>query len=218
MSEIPSFDNFRAVFLNYTRKAFEQLPNMSKPKILDIGCGTGVGTIELASLTNGEILGMDIDKIALNKLEKKIREKGLADQIVTKHGSLLKTGLKKESFDFIWAEGVIHIIGFKKGLKACHELLKPGGFLVLAEAIKGMNRNMDLISKSGFELYIQIDWEKGCWWTKFYEPLEKTLKRLRDEGIRPELYAELISHEEEIPMVRNNLEESDCAHFILKKK
>jgi len=218
MSEIPSFDDFRAVFLNYTREAFEELPKMVKPKILDIGCGTGVCIIELANLTDGEILGMDIDQIALRKLNNKIKEKGLSDQIITKHGSLIDSGLEKGYFDIIWAEGVIHIIGFRRGVKACYELLNPGGYLVLAEAIKGINPKMGLITKCGFEMYKQIDWEKGCWWTKFYEPLKKTLKRLREEGIQPDLYAELSSHEGEISMVKNNLKESDCAHYIFKKK
>lgn len=38
-----------------------------------------------------------------------------------------------ESFDLIWAEGYIYIIGFKKGLQDWKKFLKPGGYLICSE-------------------------------------------------------------------------------------
>lgn len=43
-----------------TRQAFSLLTNVPpQPKILDIGCGPGMQTIELAKLTNGQITAVD---------------------------------------------------------------------------------------------------------------------------------------------------------------
>jgi len=41
-------DQLRITFLKYTKNAFEMLPQIDKPRILDIGCGSGVPTLELA--------------------------------------------------------------------------------------------------------------------------------------------------------------------------
>ena len=64
-------DLIRKRLIKYTRKAFRVLPKFDKPRILDIGCGTGVPTLELARLTNGEITGLDIDEEQLGRLLKK---------------------------------------------------------------------------------------------------------------------------------------------------
>ena len=56
-----NIEGFRAVFLQYTRMAFESIPRIDNPRILDIGCGTGMPTLELAKLSNGKITGIDID-------------------------------------------------------------------------------------------------------------------------------------------------------------
>jgi cyclopropane fatty-acyl-phospholipid synthase-like methyltransferase len=217
MNEIPSIDDFRAVFLKYTEKAFRLLPKIANPNILDIGCGTGVCTIKLASLTDGIIIGMDIDEIALTSLNDKIRKADLFDQIITINGSLINSGFERGCFDIIWAEGVLHLIGYKKGFKACYELLKPDGYLVIAETIDKVNRKKSLIIKSGFELYNQVIWEKGCWWKEYYEPLEKCLDKLYKEGVPTNSFSELIKHENEIAMVKTNVSQTDTAHYILKK-
>ena len=46
-------DKIRKRFLKYTRKAFRMLPQIDKPRILDIGCGSGIPTLELARLGQG---------------------------------------------------------------------------------------------------------------------------------------------------------------------
>ncbi|MBY9005780.1 MAG: class I SAM-dependent methyltransferase [Candidatus Lokiarchaeota archaeon] len=69
---IKEFDiEYKKKFLKYTKKAFSLLPVMDYPKILDIGCGTGEATIELAKLSNSNIIGIDINQQALEKLNKR---------------------------------------------------------------------------------------------------------------------------------------------------
>jgi 2-polyprenyl-3-methyl-5-hydroxy-6-metoxy-1,4-benzoquinol methylase len=61
-------DSIRKNFLKYTRQAFTSIPIIDHPLILDIGCGSGVQTVELARLSNGKITAIDIDRTALAKL------------------------------------------------------------------------------------------------------------------------------------------------------
>jgi methylase of polypeptide subunit release factors len=44
-------DVFRQPLIEYTIKAFNQLPPINQPNILDIGCGTGVPTLELTIMS-----------------------------------------------------------------------------------------------------------------------------------------------------------------------
>jgi len=61
-------DAFRQPLIEYTIKAFNQLPPINHPKILDIGCGTGLPTLELVRMSRGEIVGIDIDQNSLDIL------------------------------------------------------------------------------------------------------------------------------------------------------
>jgi ubiquinone/menaquinone biosynthesis C-methylase UbiE len=207
----PYTENLRKNFLKHIREAFKLLPEMEKPKVLDLGCGSGLISIELASLTDGEIIGIDIDEVLLERFNKKLKLKRLANRISIKNMDLLKNDFPDNFFDLIWEEGVVHIIGIKKSIRACHRILKNGGYLVLGQVISVMNKNQDLIVKSGFELIHQLKWPEGCWWIEFYEPLEKEIKE------NPELFKDIEIIKEEIKWVKANPDASDCAHYILKK-
>ncbi len=61
----------------YTRRAFRLLPIMDKPRILDIGCGLGGQTIELAKLSGSQVIGLDIHQPYLDELRKRLKQKGL---------------------------------------------------------------------------------------------------------------------------------------------
>jgi ubiquinone/menaquinone biosynthesis C-methylase UbiE len=58
----------------YTKKAYEMLPKMDQPKILDIGCGPGGPTIELARMSGGDVFGMDTHQSYLAVLEERINQ------------------------------------------------------------------------------------------------------------------------------------------------
>jgi len=193
-------NGLRSVFLKYTRKTFNSIPDIEKPCILDIGCGTGMPTLELAKLSNGEIMGIDIDQDALDKLKLKIKEKGLSGKLHVSNRSIYNTMFKDEMFDIIWEEGVIHILDLKKALTECNRVLKMNGFLVMGETVNWVNRKIKHFPKFGFKLIKQIPWEKNCWWTEYYKPLEEKINTLRRK------YDNL----DEIEEVKHHLMEIDC--------
>ncbi len=136
-------DLLREGLSKYTRKAFHMLPKLDKPHILDIGCGSGVPTMELARLSNGQIIGLDINQPLLDILRRKIKKAGLSGRVGAMKCSLLEMEFPRESFNIIWAEGSISVIGFKRGLKEWRRFLKPNGFLVVHDEIGNITKNCD---------------------------------------------------------------------------
>jgi cyclopropane fatty-acyl-phospholipid synthase-like methyltransferase len=83
-------DSLRERLLKYTRKAFKLLPRLDKPRILDAGCGSGLPTIELAKLSNGRVVGIDIDQSLLTELDRRIGRENLSDRVETRKCSMLE--------------------------------------------------------------------------------------------------------------------------------
>ena len=167
-------------FLQYTRRAFNILPQLKKPHILDIGCGSGFPTIELAKLSDGEIIGIDIDQSLLNKLNKKIEKQGLSNRIKTIKCSAFEMNFSDESFDIIWAEGM-QFLGFEKRLKDWKKFLKLNGYLILHDGIKNVPSKLKSIPKCGYKLLEYFTLPEDVWWTDYYYPLENRLKNLRSK-------------------------------------
>jgi ubiquinone/menaquinone biosynthesis C-methylase UbiE len=211
-------EKMREVFLKYTRKAFEMLPFMRNPSILDIGCGSGIPSLELVKLSDGEIIGIDIDQIALDKFKHKIENERLSDRIKIFNRSVYNTEFPADSFNLIWDEGVLHLLSIKKSLEECNRILKTNGFLVIGETKKWIKKNLEVFSKYGFRLFNKFFLPEESWWREYYLPLEKKIKNLRSQ-LKNSLELEKLKHyEEEINIVKKNPKEFDCAFYIFKKE
>ncbi|MFW9945386.1 MAG: class I SAM-dependent methyltransferase [Candidatus Odinarchaeota archaeon] len=210
-------EKMREVFLKYTRKAFKILPVMKNPSILDIGCGSGTPTIELARLSAGKITGIDIDQAALDRFKSKVEKEGLSSRIRILNRSIYNTDFSTESFNLIWDEGVLHILNTKKSLVECNRILKINGFLVAGELIKWINNNLEVFPKCGFNLINKFFLPEECWWREYYLPMEKKIKELRSKFKQPKELEKLKSYESEINMVKKNPKEFDCAFYIFQK-
>ena len=213
-----NLDHFRARLSKYTRRAFRILPKLEKPRILDVGCGSGVPTIELARLSDGEIIGIDINQPLLEKLSGKIEKEGFSNRVKARKSSLFEIDFPDESFDIIWAEGSIWIIGFEKGLREWRRLLKPNGFLVVHDEIKTVSNKLEKITEYGYRLVDHFSLPQDAHWTEYYRPLEIRVKELhmkyKDNADALKI---LGKHQKEIDMVKRNPEEHTSAFFVMQK-
>ncbi len=211
-------DGLRAVFLEYTRRAYRMLPGLVRPRILDVGCGSGVPTIELAKLSGGEVIGLDVDKLLLDRLGEKIRKEGLGGRVRTVRCSMHEMDFPDESFDVIWSEGSIFEIGFERGLREWRRLLKPGGFLVVHDEEKNLAEKLRLIADCGYGLLGHFTLPGDVWWSEYFKPLEKQILELEERYVgRPEALKELVSKKNEAAMVKNSPQDFGSVFFIMQK-
>jgi SAM-dependent methyltransferase len=223
----------------YTRKAFRILPKMGKPRILDIGCGPGGPTMELARLGQGNVIGLDIHQPYLDELRRKIEEAGLSDRVRAVKGSMVEMDFPEESFDIIWAEGSIFIIGFKRGLKEWRRFLKSHGFLVVHEmtwlrvhppqeiadywkkvypGIKTIPENLELIPGCGYRLIGYFPLPEDAWWDEYYNPLEKRIQKLRKKYTNnPKALAVLDNEHLEIDLFRKYSKWYGSVFYVMQK-
>ncbi|MFC1861706.1 class I SAM-dependent methyltransferase [Chloroflexota bacterium] len=211
-------DLVRKRLLKYTRRVFRMLSQMDKPRILDIGCGSGVPTLELARLSQGEVIGIDIDQPGLDKFTKKIEGAGLAERVKAINCSMFDMDFPDESFDIIWSEGSIYVIGFERGLLEWRRFLKPGGFMVIHDERGNVEEKLEEIYNCGYELLGYFILSKETWWTEYFAPLEKLTNETRTKHpYSQNVLEELHQAQEELDMFKKNPERNTSVYFAMKR-
>jgi SAM-dependent methyltransferase len=172
------------------------------PAILDLGCGVGGQTFQLAELSSGTILAIDSHAPSIERLQAAIIERGLSHRVSAMVGDMACLEQAPESFDLIWSEGALYSIGLRDALRICHELLRPGGYLVFTDAIwrkenppsavkasfdldyptmGSLNDDVTAIQDCGYELVGHFTLPDEAWWDDFYTPMETRINELRNK-------------------------------------
>jgi ubiquinone/menaquinone biosynthesis C-methylase UbiE len=212
-------DRIREHLNKYTRRAYQLLPSIDKPNILDIGCGSGVPTLELARLSNGSILAIDIDGELIEILRKRIDAAGLAHRVRAECLSLFDLDYPDERFDIVWAEGSISVIGFRKGLTEWRRLIRAGGFLVVHDELTDMNSRLSAAEECGYDLLDHFILSADIWQQEYYGPLEEHIRALRKKyGSDPEMQKLVEKEQQEIEWSKRNPERCASIFYIMQKK
>ncbi|MEC6798530.1 MerR family transcriptional regulator [Photobacterium sp. S4TG1] len=118
-----------------TLHAISLMPNQQIRRILEIGSGKGGSTVLLANNTKAHITAVDNEPVAIEQLHQKIKESQLDDRISPVCASMTALPFEAKSFDAIWAESCVYIMGMENALKQWKPLLKDDGILVVSDLV-----------------------------------------------------------------------------------
>ena len=110
------------------------------------------------------------------------------------------SGFETGTFDLIWSEGAIYIIGFETGLRLWRPLLKPAGCIAVTElswitpdppkearqfwtenypGMHTVDENLELALLAGFSIIGHFTLPESAWLDGYYGPLENRVAVLR---------------------------------------
>src|SRR5215469_3871793 len=211
----------------------------ARPKILDVGCGAGAQTIDLARATGGEIVALDNRPRFLDELLARAATAGVSSQIKVVCQSMFEMDFPDASFDLIWSEGAIYIIGFASGLSHCRRFLKSDGSIVVSEltwltdvppatardfwarnypAMQPIESNVKSAQDVGYSEIKTFVLPTADWWDNYYGPAEARLTQVaaRHAG-EPETLALLGEIRREYDLFRAHSAAYGYVFYVMRK-
>ncbi|MGE0623689.1 MAG: class I SAM-dependent methyltransferase [Pseudomonadales bacterium] len=212
--------------------AATELPDA--PTVLDIGCGPGTQTLDLAALLPGaRITAIDALQRFIDVAQARLRAAGLAQRVTATVGDMRTLAFPDGSFDLLWCEGAVYVMGVREALTAWRPLLKPRGYIGFTEAVwltdsppeeiaewwageypqmVGVDACLTCVQECDFELVDHFVLPEAAWWDDYYRPLERRLNALRDRYRDDPAALEAIGeHQREVDCYRRW---SDCYGYL----
>ena len=222
-----------------TRKAFEMMEHLPpEPRILDIGCGPGMQTIELLRLSGGTVVALDLLPQMISRVTEAADSEGFADRLEAVQADMNEMRFEPASFDVIWSEGAIYFLGFEKGLEKVKEFVKPGGYVAVSEAvwldsdppqevadlwkeypeIDTVERKHEVVSKLGYSIVNHFVLPASSWTELYYDPLATQIPEYETKwkGI-PEAEDVLAEARNEISVFQRHSRYYSYAFFVMRK-
>ena len=185
-----------------TLRALSLVPDLGpEARVLDVGCGTGPHTLLLAQQLPARIVAVDNHAPYVDALNQRARDLGIADRLDVRVGDMRHLDVEPGSFNLIWSEGAIYLMGFEAGLREWHRLLAPGGHIAVTEvcwtkpdpprdcakfwaqeypAMRDVGTLLGVIEECGLNIVGHFTLPPSAWWDDFYRPLQGNVIRFRE--------------------------------------
>ena len=224
-----------------TRHAFELMKDLPlHPHILDVACGPGMQTMELARLSDGEITALDFHLPFLQEVDRRVRESGIANRVKTVHASMMEMPVSEGHFNIIWCEGAMYIMGVREALGDWRRFLAPGGYIAFTEpcfltdepseevrqawmndypAMGSIENTKKIIEETNYDNLGHFVIPDSAWWDEYYTPQEARLKVLRETYHDvPEKLKHIEETQAEIDMHRQYSRYYGYIFFVVQKR
>jgi ubiquinone/menaquinone biosynthesis C-methylase UbiE len=221
-----------------TRRAYAMAADLPpNPRILDIGCGPGMQTLELTRIAGGFVAAVDLHLPFLQELRIRAKANGLGGRIVTVNASMAALPFADASFDLIWSEGAMYFLGFREALAQWKRLLVPRGYVAVTEpcwlnsdppdevkalfadypAMTAAESWLPVIAASGCQAVGHFTLQEAAWWDNYYAPMTILLERLRERHkADPAALSVIAEHEREIEAYRKYSAYYGYVFFVLR--
>lgn len=221
-------------FSEYIIKQLPQLP--PNPRIADIGCGAGAGTLILAEKYHSKVKAVDFSREFLDELMHRARQKGLESLVEAIECDMASLDWESGTIDLLWSEGAAYNITFEGALKVWRPLMAGNGIAVISEmnylsndvpeivtqymknaypGIKTESKNVDLINSSGFEVLGVHRLPSKAWWDNYYDPLRENIRALKDSSDNV-MQAVISETEEEMEFFKEHKKDYGYTFYIMR--
>jgi SAM-dependent methyltransferase len=222
-----------------TRRALELMTELPEsPRILDVGCGPGMQTIELLRATSGTVVALDLLTEMIARVRAGAEGAGVSDRLEALQQDMNEMSFPASSFDVVWSEGAIYFLGFEAGLRKVRPFVRPGGYVAVSEAvwlkpnpppevvefwaeypeIDFVPEKLTVIERVGYEPTGHFVMPPSAWSEHYYDPMETRIaeKKLDWRGI-PTAEAVLGEARKEISVFRRYSDYFSYAFFVMRK-
>ena len=184
----------------FARDLLRRLPALpANPRIADLGCGSGAGTLVLASHFGAPVLAVDTSQEFLDELIVRAQQAGLADLIEPIYADMAALDWPPGSLDLLWSEGAAYNLGFENALRLWHPLLAERGVAIVSEmswftrerpqgavdfwaaaypAMGSESENVERAVRAGFEVIETRRLPSEHWWRNYYGPLRERMREV----------------------------------------
>jgi cyclopropane fatty-acyl-phospholipid synthase-like methyltransferase len=177
----------------FSRQILAELPTLPpKPRIVDLGCGSGAGALLLAEHFDVPVTAVDFAQPFLDEMMEKARTRGLADRIHPLACDFADLPMEPCSVDLLWSEGAAYNLTFAGALEKWRPLLTQNGVAVISEltwftdnvpdqprryweeaypAIADEDENTARAQAAGFDVFNTRRLPAQAWWDNYYNPM-----------------------------------------------
>lgn len=170
-------------------------------RVLDIGCGPGMQTLDLAELMPGAVIrAVDLRPANVTEAASRVRAAGLGERVTVEVADMQALPYPARTFDLIWCEGAAYVMGVADALESWRPLLAPDGRLAFTDLVwltdavppelkrwwasaypdmGSIARGLERARLAGYRILDHFVLPEAAWWDDYYGPMERRIEQLR---------------------------------------